>query len=60
MEYQQLIESRRNYFAWNYDKEISKEAIVEESGKKYVFLLERNEDETVSLGPDTDEKKKKQ
>ena len=29
MEYQQLIESRRNYFAWNYNREISKESIVE-------------------------------
>jgi membrane fusion protein, multidrug efflux system len=36
---------------------IPKEAIVEESGKKYVFLLEKTEDETVTLTPEKEEPK---
>ncbi|HIA46955.1 MAG TPA: efflux RND transporter periplasmic adaptor subunit [Candidatus Hydrogenedentes bacterium] len=37
---------------------IPKEAIVEESGKKYVFIVERSEDETVSLATDSDKDEK--
>ena len=37
---------------------IPKEAIVEESGKKYVFIVERSEDETVSLATDDQEEEK--
>lgn len=37
---------------------IPKEAIVEESGKKYVFIVERSENETVSLATDDQEEEK--
>lgn len=42
MEYKQLIESRRNYFAWIYDKEISKEAIVEVFEEVYMNVPTKN------------------
>jgi hypothetical protein len=43
MEYKQLIESRRNRFTWNYDKEISKEAIVEVFEEVYMNVPTKNQ-----------------
>jgi hypothetical protein len=62
MEYQQLIESRRNYFAWNYDKEISKEAIVEVFEEVYMNVPTKNlmYPYTVTLYKNDDVEKRKQ
>ena len=43
MEYKQLIESRWNRFTWNYDKEISKEAIVEVFEEVYMNVPTKNQ-----------------